>query len=41
MTIGLSDGSRTQLVEGELQPGDELVTEISGVERKLKLPGAF
>jgi HlyD family secretion protein len=41
VTIGLSDGSRTQLVEGELDPGDELVTEISGVERKLKLPGAF
>ncbi|HET9624186.1 MAG TPA: efflux RND transporter periplasmic adaptor subunit [Kofleriaceae bacterium] len=27
---GLSDGSSTQLVEGELEPGDQLVTEIIG-----------
>jgi HlyD family secretion protein len=28
---GLSDGSSTQLVEGELEPGDQLITEIVGV----------
>lgn len=28
---GLTDGSTTQMVEGDLQPGDQLVTEISGV----------
>jgi HlyD family secretion protein len=27
---GLSDGSSTQLVEGDLQPGDQLITEIIG-----------
>ncbi len=29
--IGLSDGSLTQITEGELVPGDELVTEITGL----------
>jgi HlyD family secretion protein len=28
--LGLTDGSSTQIVEGELQPGDQLVTEIKG-----------
>lgn len=28
---GLTDGSSTQMVEGDLQPGDLLVTEIQGV----------
>ncbi|HEY0194291.1 MAG TPA: efflux RND transporter periplasmic adaptor subunit, partial [Kofleriaceae bacterium] len=28
--VGLTDGSSTQLVEGELAPGDELITEIIG-----------
>jgi HlyD family secretion protein len=27
---GLTDGSSTQLVEGDLQPGDQLITEIIG-----------
>jgi HlyD family secretion protein len=27
---GLTDGSSTQMVEGDLQPGDQLVTEIIG-----------
>jgi HlyD family secretion protein len=27
---GLTDGSSTQMVEGDLQPGDLLVTEIIG-----------
>ncbi len=29
--VGLTDGSSTQLLEGELQPGDQLVTEIQGL----------
>jgi len=28
---GLTDGSATEMVEGDLQPGDQLITEISGV----------
>ena len=39
---GLSDGSSTQMLEGDLQPGDQLITEIigapTGPTRKL---GAF
>jgi HlyD family secretion protein len=39
---GLTDGSSTQMLEGELEPGDQLVTEIigapTGPARKL---GAF
>jgi HlyD family secretion protein len=30
---GLSDGSTTEMVEGDLQPGDQLVTEIQGVAK--------
>lgn len=29
---GLTDGSSTQMVEGELQPGDQLITEIQGLK---------
>ena len=28
---GLTDGSSTQLVEGDLQPGDQLITEVQGL----------
>jgi HlyD family secretion protein len=28
---GLTDGSSTQMLEGELQPGDLLITEINGL----------
>jgi HlyD family secretion protein len=28
---GLTDGSSTQMVEGDLQPGDQLITEINGL----------
>lgn len=28
--VGLTDGSKTQLVDGELQPGDHLITTVSG-----------
>lgn len=30
---GLTDGSTTEMVEGDLQPGDQLVTEIQGVAK--------
>ena len=29
---GLTDGSSTQMVEGDLQPGDQLITEIQGLQ---------
>lgn len=38
---GLTDGSVTQMVEGDLQPGDLLVTEVQGVEKAARKTGAF
>jgi HlyD family secretion protein len=38
---GLTDGSVTQMVEGELEPGDQLVTEIQGVAAPTRKVGAF
>ncbi|MBA2543461.1 MAG: efflux RND transporter periplasmic adaptor subunit [Deltaproteobacteria bacterium] len=38
---GLSDGSSTEMLEGDLQPGDQLVTEISGVAAPARRVGAF
>jgi HlyD family secretion protein len=29
---GLTDGSTTQMIEGDLQPGDQLITEIQGLK---------
>ena len=29
---GLTDGSTTEMLEGDLQPGDELITEVAGVK---------
>ena len=29
---GLTDGSSTQMVEGDLEPGDKLITEIQGLK---------
>ena len=29
---GLTDGSSTQMIEGDLQPGDQLITEIHGLK---------
>ncbi|HSN28164.1 MAG TPA: efflux RND transporter periplasmic adaptor subunit [Kofleriaceae bacterium] len=29
---GLTDGSSTQMIEGDLQPGDQLITEIQGLK---------
>ena len=38
---GLTDGSSTQMVEGDLKPGDQLVTEIRGVAAPTRRVGAF
>lgn len=38
---GLTDGSVTQMVEGDLEPGDQLVTEILGVAGPTRKTGAF
>lgn len=38
---GLTDGSATQLLEGELQAGDQLITEIQGLEAPRRKMGAF
>jgi HlyD family secretion protein len=29
---GLTDGSSTQMIDGDLQPGDQLITEVSGLK---------
>jgi HlyD family secretion protein len=40
--VGLTDGSSTQLLEGELQPGDQLITEIQGLPMNTRpKTGAF
>jgi HlyD family secretion protein len=38
---GLTDGSATEMLEGELKPGDQLVTEISGLPTTTRRIGAF
>lgn len=38
---GLTDGSSTEMLEGDLQPGDQLVTEISGVAAPTRRVGVF
>jgi HlyD family secretion protein len=38
---GLTDGSSTEMLEGDLQPGDQLVTEIQGVAAPARRVGAF
>jgi HlyD family secretion protein len=39
--LGLTDGSSTQLLEGDVQPGDLLITEIQGLEAPRRKMGAF
>jgi HlyD family secretion protein len=39
--LGLTDGSSTQLVEGDLQPGDLLITEVQGLPTTTRKVGAF
>jgi hypothetical protein len=39
---GLTDGSSTQLVEGDVQPGDQLITEVQGLSTSpTRKVGAF
>jgi HlyD family secretion protein len=38
---GLTDGSATEMLEGDLAPGDQLVTEISGLPKTTRRIGAF
>ena len=38
---GLTDGSTTQMVEGDLEPGDQLITGITGVAAPTRRVGAF
>lgn len=38
---GLTDGSATEMLEGDLQPGDQLVTEITGVAATTRKVGVF
>ncbi|HSD90731.1 MAG TPA: efflux RND transporter periplasmic adaptor subunit [Kofleriaceae bacterium] len=38
---GLTDGSTTQLVDGDIQPGDQLITEIQGLPQAQRKMGAF
>lgn len=39
--LGLTDGSSTQLVEGNVAPGDQLITEIQGLPVNQRRTGAF
>jgi HlyD family secretion protein len=39
--VGLTDGNSTQLVEGDIQPGDQLITEIQGLDAPRRKMGAF
>ena len=39
--LGLTDGSMTQLTEGEIDAGDQLITEIQGLPTTTRKMGAF
>jgi HlyD family secretion protein len=39
--LGLSDGTATQVLEGEIAPGDLLITEVSGLPAPKRKVGAF
>ena len=38
---GLTDGSTTQLVDGDIKEGDLLITEVTGVPKARRKMGAF
>ncbi len=38
---GLTDGSVTEMLEGDLEPGDQLITAMSGVQKTPRKIGAF
>jgi HlyD family secretion protein len=37
---GISDGTRTEILEGELKAGDEVITDIAGTSSTPAAPGA-
>lgn len=40
--LGLTDGSSTQMIDGDLKPGDQLITEVQGLStRARRRVGAF
>ncbi|HEY6036089.1 MAG TPA: efflux RND transporter periplasmic adaptor subunit [Kofleriaceae bacterium] len=39
--LGLTDGSSTQLTDGEVEAGDQLITEIQGLPAQQRKMGAF
>jgi HlyD family secretion protein len=39
--LGLTDGSSTQLVDGKVEAGDQLITEIQGLPAQQRKMGAF
>ena len=39
--LGLTDGSSTQMVEGKVEAGDQLITEIQGLPAQQRKMGAF
>ncbi len=39
--LGLTDGSSTQLLEGDVHPGDQLITEIQGLPVSTTIPRGF
>ncbi|HEX7699842.1 MAG TPA: efflux RND transporter periplasmic adaptor subunit, partial [Kofleriaceae bacterium] len=39
--LGLTDGSTTQIVEGEVDTGDQLITEVQGLPAQQRKVGAF
>ena len=38
---GLTDGSATEMLEGDLEPGDQLITEVTGVATNSRRVSAF
>jgi len=39
--LGLTDGSMTQLTDGDVQSGDQLITEVQGLPTQTRKMGAF
>jgi len=39
--LGLTDGSTTQLLEGEVDANDQLITEVQGLPAQQRKVGAF
>ena len=39
--LGLTDGSSTQLIDGDIHPGDQLITEIQGLPASTTIPRGF